>query len=43
MVSSNQKDIVTKHEAYKQWLSHPIHFVQCSQVCDIVLDNIQCK
>jgi hypothetical protein len=31
-VSPNRKDIVSFHEGLRQWLSHPTHFLQCSQV-----------
>ena len=31
-VSPNRKDIVSFHEGLRQWISHPTHFLQCSQV-----------
>ena len=31
-VSLNRKDIITFHEGLRQWISHPTHFLQCSQV-----------
>ena len=32
IVSPNRKDIISFHEALRQWISHPTHFLQCSQV-----------
>lgn len=31
-VSPNRKDIISFHEGLRQWISHPTHFLQCSQV-----------
>jgi hypothetical protein len=31
-VSPNRKDIVLLHEGLREWVSHPMHFLQCSQV-----------
>jgi hypothetical protein len=35
-VSPNMKDVVTFHEGLRQWLSHPTHFLQCSQVLSTI-------
>jgi hypothetical protein len=31
-VFPNRKDIVSFHEGCRDWVSHPTHFLQCSQV-----------
>ena len=35
------KDVVTFHEGLQQWLSHPMHFLQCSQVLSTIRASIE--
>ena len=39
-VSPNMKDIASFHEGLRQWLSHPTHFLQCSQASPSVLNYV---
>lgn len=40
-VSPNMKDVVTFREGLRQWLSHPTHFLQCSQVLSTIRISIE--